>query len=142
MKNLSKLGLLAGLALMVSFSAIDAKDCGSKGKKDCTEGQKDCKKGMKENKNKGEKLAKELNLTAEQKTKVDAIKKAQHEKAKVKKDAHKAEMKKLRDASDVEIRALLNDEQKAKFDKHLADKKARMEKKKGKKKNKNKNSKK
>jgi Spy/CpxP family protein refolding chaperone len=77
-----------------------------------------------------EKMARRLDLSAEQKTKIAAILAASDEKM-------RAEMQKIREAAQAaraeteqQIKAVLTPEQAQKFEKQLADRKARMEKKK------------
>src|SRR5262245_15739973 len=62
-----------------------------------------------------DKLTKRLNLTADQKTKVEAALKSREEKMKAMHEDMMAKHKSIADDSDKEIEAILNDKQKAEF---------------------------
>jgi periplasmic protein CpxP/Spy len=75
-----------------------------------------------------ERLTKELNLTADQKGKVEAILKEHADKSKAEMQKMQEGMKADREAMDQGIKGVLTPEQAAKFDKMQADKKMKMDK--------------
>ena len=71
-------------------------------------------------------LAKDLNLTAEQKDKIGAIFKENETKAKAAMDKTREEMKTLRDAGEKKIKAVLTPEQAKKFEEMQAEMRKKM----------------
>ena len=118
MKNFSKLILaLAGLALLAApaLRAADAPEAPPPGDKpDRHERREEMRENLK-------KMAKELNLTADQQSKIEAIHqqarealKALHDDTTLSEDQKHAKMKELRKSTEDQVHALLTPEQQAK----------------------------
>ena len=120
MKHLSKIGLLVAATILISFGTITA-DCGGcKKSKSCGTTKSD-KTECKTKKQKGSKIAAELGLDDAQTAKVAEIRKSYKAKFKAEREAKKIEMQKIKDEMHNEIKAVLTDEQKTKFEAHIAE---------------------
>jgi Spy/CpxP family protein refolding chaperone len=73
-----------------------------------------------------DKMTKELNLTPEQKEKIEAIMKAKAEKNKAEMEKMRESMKAEMDATTAQIKEVLTPEQQVKFDKLQEEKKGKM----------------
>jgi len=76
-----------------------------------------------------EKMAKDLNLTADQKEKVSAIWKENGDKRDAEMQKNRDAMKAIKDDEDQQIKALLTPEQSQKYEKQQAERKEKMDKK-------------
>lgn len=103
--------------------AADDKECKPCDKKDMQQGvEKMQQKHL-------DKMAKELNLTPDQKQKISAIMKENGEKRKTEMDKKREEAKAEMEATDKKITDILTPEQAQKFEKMKTDRKEKMEKK-------------
>ena len=114
-------GCLLAMQVYGTVYATDGKEC-----KQCDD--KKMEKSMEKMQAKHlDKLAKELNLTPEQKDKISVIMKENGEKRKAEMQKMRENAKVEREAIDAKIKEVLTPEQAQKYDKMQADRKAKME---------------
>jgi len=120
MKKLIPIALAGAIAMLIGAAAF-ADDMGM--------GKMTEEKMMKKQTEKVEMMTKTLSLTPDQKDKVAAILKANGEQKKAMMMKMEADEKTMKEAQDTQIKAILTPDQQAKFDKMVADQKAKWQKK-------------